>query len=88
MNSTRLARGASRATPIHAPGCGRQCQRAFLVLDPSYPAARLAEYVRIARPAAHLHLSAAGDLPGEVAALLDETIRTRVVLRPRRAVRP
>jgi amino acid adenylation domain-containing protein len=58
---------------------------AFLVLDPAYPAARLAEYVRIARPAAHLHLRAAGDLPGEVAALLDATIRTRVVLRPRGA---
>jgi amino acid adenylation domain-containing protein len=57
---------------------------AFLVLDPAYPAARVAEYVRIARPAAHLHLSAAGDLPAEVAALLDATIRTRVVLRPRR----
>ncbi|HEU4560300.1 MAG TPA: amino acid adenylation domain-containing protein, partial [Longimicrobium sp.] len=56
---------------------------AFLVLDPAYPAARLAEYVRIARPAAHLHLSAAGDLPGEVAALLAEMIRTRVVLNPR-----
>src|SRR6185436_7637992 len=56
---------------------------AFLVLDPVYPAARLAEYVRIARPAAHLHLSAAGDLPREAAALLDTTIRTRVVLRPR-----
>ncbi|HEV3051653.1 MAG TPA: amino acid adenylation domain-containing protein, partial [Longimicrobium sp.] len=56
---------------------------AFLVLDLAYPAARLAEYVRIARPAAHLHLSAAGDLPDEVAALLDATIRTRVVLHPR-----
>ena len=56
---------------------------AFLVLDPAYPAARLAEYVRIARPAAHLHLAAAGDLPREVAALLDATIRTRVVLRRR-----
>jgi non-ribosomal peptide synthetase component F len=38
---------------------------AFLVLDPAYPPARLAEYVRIARPAAHLHLTAAGDLPSE-----------------------
>jgi amino acid adenylation domain-containing protein len=56
---------------------------AFLVLDPAYPAARLAEYVRIARPAAHLHLPAAGDLPGEAAALLDATLRTRIVLRPR-----
>jgi amino acid adenylation domain-containing protein len=56
---------------------------AFLVLDPAYPAARLGDYVRIARPAAHLHLAAAADLPGEVMALLDETIRTRLVLRPR-----
>jgi amino acid adenylation domain-containing protein len=56
---------------------------AFLVLDPAYPAARLAEYVRIARPAAHLHLSAAGDLPGEVAAVLAETLRTTLVLHPR-----
>src|SRR6185503_6120570 len=38
---------------------------AFLVLDPAYPAARLAEYVRIANPAAHIHLAAAGELPGE-----------------------
>ncbi|WP_420129158.1 non-ribosomal peptide synthetase [Longimicrobium sp.] len=58
---------------------------AFLVLDPAYPPARLAEYVRIACPAAHLHLSAAGDLPDEVAVLLAETTRTRVVLRPRGA---
>ncbi|HEU0053267.1 MAG TPA: amino acid adenylation domain-containing protein, partial [Longimicrobium sp.] len=56
---------------------------AFLVLDPAYPAPRLAEYVRIARPAAHLHLAAAGDLPREAAALLDATIRARLVLRPR-----
>ncbi|HEY7768185.1 amino acid adenylation domain-containing protein, partial [Longimicrobium sp.] len=56
---------------------------AFLVLDPSYPAARLAEYVRIARPAAHLHLSAAGDLPREALDALGETIRTTVVIHPR-----
>ncbi|HEY0019275.1 MAG TPA: amino acid adenylation domain-containing protein [Longimicrobium sp.] len=56
---------------------------AFLVLDPAYPAARLGDYVRIARPAAHLHLAAAADLPGEVAALLAETVRTTLVLHPR-----
>ncbi|HEU4880715.1 MAG TPA: amino acid adenylation domain-containing protein [Longimicrobium sp.] len=56
---------------------------AFLVLDPAYPAARLAEYVRIARPAAHLHLSAAGDLPREALDALGETIRTTVVIHPR-----
>ena len=49
---------------------------AFLVLDPAYPAARLGDYVRIAHPAAHLHLSAASALPDEVLALLADTIRT------------
>ncbi|HET7233530.1 MAG TPA: amino acid adenylation domain-containing protein, partial [Longimicrobium sp.] len=56
---------------------------AFLVLDPSYPAARLAEYVRIARPAAHIHFSAAGDLPREAVDQLAESIRTTIVLHPR-----
>ncbi|HEU4556305.1 MAG TPA: non-ribosomal peptide synthase/polyketide synthase [Longimicrobium sp.] len=56
---------------------------AFLVLDPAYPSARLAEYVRIARPAAHLHLAAAGDLPREALEQLGETIRTTVVIHPR-----
>ncbi|HVH12886.1 MAG TPA: condensation domain-containing protein, partial [Longimicrobium sp.] len=58
---------------------------AFLVLDPAYPAARLADYVRIARPAAHLHLTAAAPLPAEVDALLAESIRTRISLAPRGA---
>ncbi|HST61260.1 MAG TPA: amino acid adenylation domain-containing protein, partial [Longimicrobium sp.] len=56
---------------------------AFLVLDPAYPAARLVDYVRIAKPAAHLHLSAAADLPGEIQALLAETVRASAVLNPR-----
>ncbi|HLM68833.1 MAG TPA: AMP-binding protein, partial [Longimicrobium sp.] len=56
---------------------------AFLVLDPGYPAARLNDYVGIATPAAHIHLSAAADLPGEVLALLAGTIRTTLVLHPR-----
>jgi amino acid adenylation domain-containing protein len=56
---------------------------AFLVLDPAYPAARLAEYVRIARPAAHIHLPAAGGLPREALEQLGETIRTTVVIHPR-----
>jgi amino acid adenylation domain-containing protein len=56
---------------------------AFLVLDPAYPAARLGDYVRIARPAAHLHLAAAAGLPDEVLARLADTIRTTVVLHPR-----
>ncbi|HEV3049863.1 MAG TPA: amino acid adenylation domain-containing protein, partial [Longimicrobium sp.] len=56
---------------------------AFLVLDPAYPAARLGDYVRIARPAAHVHLSAAGGLADEVLALLADTLRTTLVLHPR-----
>ncbi|HEX2202458.1 MAG TPA: amino acid adenylation domain-containing protein [Longimicrobium sp.] len=53
---------------------------AFLVLDPAYPAARLAEYVRIAQPRAFLHLAAAGDVPAEVAEALRATSVSTVVL--------
>jgi amino acid adenylation domain-containing protein len=56
---------------------------AFLVLDPAYPPARLAEYVRIARPAVHIHLPAAGDLPREALDSMGETIRATVVIHPR-----
>jgi amino acid adenylation domain-containing protein len=44
---------------------------AFLVLDPAYPAARLAEYVRTATPRALVHIAAAGALPDALAAALD-----------------
>jgi amino acid adenylation domain-containing protein len=47
---------------------------AFLVLDPAYPPARLAEYVRIARPTGFLPLVAAGEVPAEVADALRETL--------------
>jgi amino acid adenylation domain-containing protein len=53
---------------------------AFLVLDPAYPAARLAEYVRIARPTGWLPLAAAGDVPAELADALRETVRATVPL--------
>ncbi|HEX5726018.1 MAG TPA: amino acid adenylation domain-containing protein, partial [Longimicrobiaceae bacterium] len=53
---------------------------AFAVLDPAYPPARLAAQVRAARPAALLHLAAAGEVPGEVAAALAESARTTLVL--------
>ncbi len=43
---------------------------AFFVLDPAYPAARLASFVALARPRALLHLEAAGELSPEVAAAL------------------
>jgi amino acid adenylation domain-containing protein len=39
---------------------------AFTILDPAYPAARLAEIVRLARPRGFLALSRAGDVPPEV----------------------
>ena len=39
---------------------------AFLVLDPAYPSARLAEYVRIAGPRALVRVAAAGQVPAEV----------------------
>src|SRR4029079_9342268 len=55
--------GPRSAAPVRALLGTMKSGAAFLVLDPAYPAARLAEYVRIARPAAHLHLSAAGRLP-------------------------
>ncbi|HEU0076635.1 MAG TPA: amino acid adenylation domain-containing protein, partial [Longimicrobiaceae bacterium] len=53
---------------------------AFAVLDPAYPPARLAAQASAARPTALLRISAAGEVPAEVAAALAETARTTVVL--------
>ncbi|HET7462054.1 MAG TPA: amino acid adenylation domain-containing protein, partial [Longimicrobium sp.] len=53
---------------------------AFAVLDPAYPPARLAAQAGAARPAALLRISAAGEVPAEVAAALAESARTTVVL--------
>jgi amino acid adenylation domain-containing protein len=53
---------------------------AFVVLDPAHPAARLAQHVRIARPAAFLRITAAGAVPGEVEAALAETSLVTVLL--------
>ncbi|HST61204.1 MAG TPA: amino acid adenylation domain-containing protein, partial [Longimicrobium sp.] len=39
---------------------------AFVALDPAYPPARLAEYVRIAAPRGSLRIAAAGAVPAEV----------------------
>ncbi len=39
---------------------------AFLILDPSYPAARQIEYLEAARPRGFLHLEQAGELPSEL----------------------
>src|SRR5690606_8171442 len=46
---------------------------AFMVLDPAYPAARLAECIRIAAPKAALRLASAGDLLAPVEAALTTT---------------
>jgi len=53
---------------------------AFVSLDPAYPPARLAEYVRIARPSALLRIGAAGEVPPEVAEALGATVKSTVVL--------
>jgi amino acid adenylation domain-containing protein len=57
---------------------------AFLILDPGYPAARLADYVRIARPTAWLASSGAGEPPAAVAtALVEVAPRLLLTLPPR-----
>ncbi|HST63407.1 MAG TPA: AMP-binding protein, partial [Longimicrobium sp.] len=53
---------------------------AFVSLDPAYPPARLAEYVRIARPSALLRIGAGGEVPPEVAEALGATVKSTVVL--------
>jgi amino acid adenylation domain-containing protein len=53
---------------------------AFLILDPAYPPARLAEYVRIARPTGFLPIAAAGDTPEEVADALRESVVSTISL--------
>jgi amino acid adenylation domain-containing protein len=53
---------------------------AFAVLDPAYPPARLAAQVEAARPVALLRISAAGEVPAEVAAALAESARLTVDL--------
>jgi amino acid adenylation domain-containing protein len=53
---------------------------AFAVLDPAYPAARLAAQAGAARPTALLRISAAGEVPDEVAAALAGSARLTVVL--------
>lgn len=45
---------------------------AFLLLDPSYPGERLAEYVRLAQPKAWIQLEAARSLPRALESLLFE----------------
>ncbi|HET7230631.1 MAG TPA: amino acid adenylation domain-containing protein [Longimicrobium sp.] len=53
---------------------------AFVILDPVYPPARLAAYVRTAAPRAFLRVAAAGAVPDEVADALDDTVRRAITL--------
>jgi amino acid adenylation domain-containing protein len=45
----------------------------FVILDPAYPAARLCDYLRIARPKGWLRLAPAQELPEELGRLLDSS---------------
>ncbi|MCP4656403.1 MAG: amino acid adenylation domain-containing protein, partial [bacterium] len=58
---------------------------AFVILDPAYPAARLCEYVRRARPRGWLETDGAGEPPAELRALVAELGCTKLRL-PRRSV--
>ncbi|HEV7236439.1 MAG TPA: condensation domain-containing protein, partial [Ktedonobacteraceae bacterium] len=42
----------------------------YMILDPSYPAARLSEYLRLGRASGFLQLAGTGELPSEVEAAL------------------
>ena len=46
---------------------------AFIILDPTYPAARLIDYCQIAKPKGWLQLESAGQLSETLAAFVDET---------------
>ncbi|HWH78773.1 MAG TPA: condensation domain-containing protein, partial [Candidatus Binatus sp.] len=53
----------------------------FAVLDPAYPAPRLIDYLRIARPRGWLQLEPVGALPGALAQFLDSAeLRCRIRL--------
>jgi amino acid adenylation domain-containing protein len=53
---------------------------AFLILDPGYPAARLSEYVKAARPRGLIRLEPAGPLPEELEQSLNAAVRCRIIL--------
>ncbi|MCB1056997.1 MAG: amino acid adenylation domain-containing protein, partial [Acidobacteria bacterium] len=56
---------------------------AFVVLDPSHPPARQAEYARLARPLALLEIDGAPEPPPELLAALEGSVKARLKL-PRR----
>jgi len=61
---------------------------AFVALDPAYPPARLAEYVRIAGPRGFLRIGAAGPVPPEVDEALAATVAVTVELGARSGASP
>ena len=52
----------------------------FVILDPAYPPARLADYLRLAGAKALLHLSGAGDLPEAIKVFAAEQKCSIVIL--------
>ncbi|MEM6455984.1 MAG: amino acid adenylation domain-containing protein, partial [Acidobacteriota bacterium] len=81
----RVAVYAHRSAPLAVALLGvLRAGAAFVVLDPAYPSARLAQIVAIARPQAVVALDAAGALPDSLRALdapqlrLDPNGRTRL----------
>ena len=54
----------------------------FVILDPASPSARLVDYLRIARPAAWLQMAGAGELPDNVAQLLNAAVLRRSMSLP------
>ncbi|HYG63482.1 MAG TPA: amino acid adenylation domain-containing protein, partial [Thermoanaerobaculia bacterium] len=69
----RVAIYAHRSAPVVWAVLGTlRVGAAFVLLDPAYPAARLAEMVRLAAPKAWLELAAAGPVPPELETLLAE----------------
>ena len=53
---------------------------AFLLLDPAYPAARLIDHLRQAKPSGWLHLEQASDPPGVLASFVQEQCRVKLSL--------
>ncbi len=76
---------AHRSAPLPCAVLGTlKAGAAFLLLDPAYPASRLADYLEIARPTAWLQVPGAGAPPAEVEhALSALALRLRLEL-PRR----
>jgi amino acid adenylation domain-containing protein len=59
---------------------------AFLILDPGYPAARLSDYVKDAKPRGLVRLEAAGPIPDELEEWLKATVRCRIALPGQKAL--